>query len=56
MSVKVRKMMNKIIEFFLEADLIRVISCPCFPGIVFLGCKTFSFRTKKVPDKLGRVG
>ena len=38
--------------FFKEADLISVMSCPNFPGTVFLGCGAFSFRTEEVPGKL----
>lgn len=48
--------MNETMEFFEGADLIRVISCLGFPVIVLLGCEAISFRTEKIPDRLGWDG
>lgn len=59
MRGKVWRMMNEIIELKKKVcvcDLIRVISQPSFPGIVFLGNGAFSFRTGKAPGKPGCVG
>lgn len=55
MRGKVWRMMDEITELKKRGicNLTRMTSQPSFPGTVFLGGGTFSFRTGKVPGKPG---